>query len=92
MESKNLFDIGYTIKKHIEYINNHNNTVTSIQMNEYTTNYLKKRNMYGFKIAGRNIPIIINNNLEDFIVQFDREKKIEAIEYIPYKVGKKGRI
>lgn len=83
MESKNLFDISYTIKQHIEYIHNHNNTVMSIQMNEYTTNYLKKRNKYGFKIAGRNIPIIINNNLEDFIVQFDREKKIEATEYIP---------
>ena len=85
MKGKNLFDISYTIKKYIEYIDNHNNTVISIQINEYTMKYFKKIGKYGFRIAGRNIPIIVNNYLDDFIVQFDREKNMEATEYVPYK-------
>ena len=86
-KGKNLFDIGKTIQNEISYIENHNETVTSIEMNKYTQDYLKSKNIYGFKsyITG-NIPIIINNMLINLELKINREKNIKATPYEPYEI------
>ena len=87
MGSKNLLDIEKTIQNEISYIENHNMTITSIEMNKYTQDYLKSKNIYGFKsyITG-NIPIVIKDNLMDLEIKFNREINIKSTEYEPYEI------
>lgn len=75
--NKNLFDIGATINKQIEFIKNNNYIIISIELNENTLNYLKSYNIYGFK----DIKTIINNNLEDYKIKVNH-KKDENAEFI----------
>lgn len=89
--NKNLLesDIGRQINKEIEYINNSGYKVIRIALNERTLNYLKEKNIYGFKnVYGKDIKIIINNNLLDFQIEIFREKKDKATEYVPYQIRK----
>ena len=85
MTGKNLIDTGETIQNEISYIENHGETIISIEMNKYTQDYLKSKNIYGFKsyISG-NIPIVIKDNLMDLEIKFNRETNIKSTEYEPY--------
>ena len=80
---KNLFDDKKIIRKYIEYLNDNDENIVSIEINQYTKDYLEEKGIY--KIA--NALCIINNNLSNFEIKFNRQKKIKATEYIPYKVG-----
>lgn len=80
---KNLFDDEKIINKYIEYLNDNNENIVSVEINQYTKDYLEEKGIY--KIA--NALCIINNNLRNFEIKFNRQKKIEATEYEPYKVG-----
>ena len=89
VNSKNLLDLDVSkqINKEIEYIDNSGYRVIGISLNQRTLNYLKEKNIYGFKdVYGKDIKIIINNNLLDSQIEIFREKKDKATEYVPYKV------
>lgn len=88
MEGKNLFDIQKEINENINFINSNNEHIVSIEINQYTLNYLKSKNIYGFSdVYNKQIPIIINDDLNNYEIKFNREKNIRATEYEPYKVG-----
>lgn len=91
MGGKNLLDIEKTIQNEISYIENHNETVIGIEMNKNSRDYLKSKNIYGFKsyITG-NIPIIMNDNLMDLEIKFIRETNIKSTEFEPYEIRKEG--
>lgn len=80
MESKNLFDTSRQIDNIFKNIQGE--TVIGIEMNGYTLNFLKSKNIYGFG----NIPLIINNNLDNFMIKVYREKNSEITEYVPCKI------
>ena len=87
VNSKNLLDsdVSKQINKEIEYIDNSGYRVIGISLNQRTLNYLKGKNIYGFKnVYGKDIKTIINNNLLDSQIEIFREKKDEATEYVPY--------
>lgn len=87
INSKNLFDVGTQINEEIKYIENIGYRVIGISLNQRTLNYLKEKNIYGFKdVYGKDIKIIINNNLLDSQIEIFREKKDKTTEYVPYKV------
>lgn len=89
VNSKNLLDLDVSkqINKEIEYIDNSGYRVIGISLNQKTLNYLKEKNIYGFKdVYAKDIKIIINNNLLDFQIEIFREKKDKATDYVPYKV------
>lgn len=92
MNGKNLLDIEKTIQNEISYIENHNETIIGIEMNKNSRDYLKSKNIYGFKsyITG-NIPIIMNDNLMDLEIKFIRETNIKSTEYEPYEIRKEGK-
>lgn len=79
---KNLFDDKKIINKYIEYLNDNNENIVSVEINQYTKDYLEEKSVY--KIA--NALCIINNNLRNFEIKFNRQKN-KAIEYMPYEVG-----
>ena len=79
---KNLFDDKKIINKYIEYLNDNNENIVSVEINQYTKDYLKEKSVY--KIV--NALCIINNNLRNFEIKFNRQKN-KAIEYMPYEVG-----
>ena len=82
MLGKNLLlDAEQEINKQIEYINKRNETVIGIEMNEFTLKSLKENGIYGIK----EIPIIRNNNLNNFEIKFNTEKNSKSTEYVPYK-------
>lgn len=57
-----------------------------ISLNENTKNKLEKEGIFGFRnLVSGNIPIIINNNLLDDVVEIHREKNCEATSYVEYK-------
>lgn len=84
--------VGKTIQNEIRYIENHNETIIGIEMNKNSRDYLKSKNIYGFKsyITG-NIPIIMNDNLMDLEIKFIRETNIKSTEYQPYEIRKEGK-
>ena len=86
-KSKNLLDTaGAIIQKQIDFIQKNNETVIGISLNENTKNKLEKEGILGFRdLVSDNIPIIINNNLLDNIVEIHREKNSEATPYEEYK-------
>lgn len=86
-KSKNLLDTaGATIQKQIDFIQKNNETVIGISLNENTKNKLEKEGIFGFKnLVSGNIPIIINNNLLDDVVEIHREKNSIATPYEEYK-------
>lgn len=83
MSGKNLIDIDNEINNIITLLLKQNEIITSIEINQYTNDYLNSKSIYGFK----NIPVIINNDLVNNEIKINREKMIEATEYEPYKVG-----
>lgn len=87
VEGKNLFDTaGAAIQKQIDFIQKNNETVIGISLNENTKNKLEKEGIFGFRnLVSGNIPIIINNNLFDDVVEIHREKNCEATPYVEYK-------
>ena len=80
---KNLFDDEKIINKYIEYLNDNNENIVSVEINQYTKDYLKEKGIY--KIA--NALCIVNNNLSNFEIKFNKQTKIKATEYMPYEVG-----
>lgn len=80
---ENLFDDEKIINKYIEYLNDNDENIVSIEINQYTKDYLKEKGIY--KIG--NAPYIINNNLSNLEIKFNRQTKIKATEYMPYEVG-----
>lgn len=78
---KNLFDIENEITNVVTLISNQNETIASIEINEYTNDFLKSKNVYGFG----DIPTIINNDLNNFEAKINRGKNNKATEYVPYK-------
>lgn len=92
MNGKNLLDIEKTIQNEISYIENHNETIIGIEMNKNSRDYLKSKNIYGFKsYITDNIPIIMNDNLMDLEIKFIRETNIKSTEYEPYEIRKEGK-
>lgn len=83
VRGKNLFDINKQIEENINLISKDNETIISTEINEFTLNYLKNLGIYGIA----NKPIIINNNLHNFQIKFNREKNSIPTEYVPYKRG-----
>lgn len=79
---KNLFDDKKIINGYIKYLNDNDENIVSVEINQYTKKYLKEKGIY--KIG--NVPYIINNNLSNFEIKFNRQKKIKATEYMPYEV------
>ena len=86
-KSKNLLDTaGAIIQKQIDFIQKNNETVIGISLNENTKNKLEKEGILGFRnLVSDNIPIIINNNLLDDVVEIHREKNSIATPYEEYK-------
>lgn len=86
-KNKNLLDTaGAAIQKQIDFIQKNNETVIGISLNENTKNKLEKEGIFGFKnLVSGNIPIIINNNLFDDVVEIHREKNSIATPYEEYK-------
>ena len=80
---KNLFDDEKIINGYIKYLSDNDEIIVSVEINQYTKNYLGKKGIY--KIA--NAPYIINNNLSNFEIKFNRQTKIKAAEYMSYEVG-----
>lgn len=80
---KNLFNDEKIINGYIKYLNDNNEIIVSVEINQYTKDYLKEKGIY--KIA--NALCIINNNLSNFEIKFNRQKKIKATEYMSYEVG-----
>jgi hypothetical protein len=80
---KNLFDDEKIINGYIKYLDDNNEIIVSVEINQYTKDYLKEKGIYVFK----NIPVIINNDLVNNEIKINQEKKIKATEYMPYKVG-----
>ena len=80
---KNLFDDERIINEYIKYFNDSDETMVSVEINQYTKDYLKEKGIH--KIG--NVPYIINNNLSNFEIKFNRQTKIKATEYMPYEVG-----
>ena len=72
---KNLFDDKKIINKYIEYLNDNNENIVSVEINQYTKDYLKEKSVY--KIV--NALCIINNNLRNFEIKFNRHKKIKQL-------------
>ena len=72
---KNLFDDKKIINKYIEYLNDNNENIVSVEINQYTKDYLKEKSVY--KIV--NALCIINNNLRNFEIKFNRKKKIKQL-------------
>lgn len=72
---KNLFDDKKIINKYIEYLNDNNENIVSVEINQYTKDYLKEKSVY--KIV--NALCIINNNLRNFEIKFNRQKKIKQL-------------
>lgn len=86
-QNKNLFDIEVAIQKQINFIHKNNETIIGVSMNENTKKDLESKHIYGFKsYVSENIPIIINNNLANHIIEFHRVKNIKATPYVEYKV------
>lgn len=83
VRGKNLFDINKQIEENINLISKDNETIISTEINKFTLNYLKNLGIYGIA----NKPIIINNNLLNFQIKFNREKNSIPTEYVPYKRG-----
>ncbi len=82
-ESKNLFDIERIIEKEISFISSNDMHVIGIEVNTYTLNYLNNIGVYRFKtISNKNIPIIINDNLRNHEIKFNKEKNTEYSPYI----------
>lgn len=82
---KNLLDVGEEIKKYINYFNNNDENLNSVELNQNTLKFLKEKGIYSFydNFIG-NVPIKINNNLFDNEIKFNREKNNKCIEYEPY--------
>lgn len=76
-QNKNLFDsIEVTIQKQIDFTHKNNETIIGVSMNENTKKHLESKHIYGLKsYISENIPIIINNNLANYIIEFHSEKK-----------------
>lgn len=72
-KSKNLFDTGEIIKKEINYIKETSNIINT-EMNEFTLKYLNNLGIYSID----NKAIIINNNLENYQLKINREKRNES--------------
>lgn len=70
MKGKNLFDIEEEIRNIITFVSKQNETIISVEINQYTNNYLYSNHIYGFK----NISTIINNDLSNFEIKINREK------------------
>lgn len=83
IKGKNLFDINNQIEENINLISKDNETIISTEINGFTLNYLKNLGIYSIA----NKPIIINNNLLNFQIKFNREKNSIPTEYVPYKRG-----
>lgn len=79
MKSKNLFDTGKIIKKEIDYIKE-TSVIINTEMNEFTLKYLNDLGIYLID----NKHIIINNNLENYQLKFNRENYSKSTEYVPY--------
>ena len=80
---KNLIDVDKEINNIITMFSKQGEIITSVEMNQYTNDYIKSGSIYGFK----DIHIIINNDLINNEIKVNREKMINAIEYMPYEVG-----
>lgn len=85
VQGKNLIDIKEQIEENINLISKSNETIISTEINEFTLNYLKNLGIYGIA----NKPTIINNNLLNFQIKFNREKNSTSTEYVTYKRGNK---
>ena len=84
---KNLLDIEKEIKQPISYINKNNEHITSVEINQYTLNYLKSKGIYKFSDDfNKEIPIIINEFLINNQIKFNREKNNEITNYEPYEI------
>ena len=87
MKGKNLFDIGKETEVTISYIENNDEHIIGIEINQYTLDKLNTKAIYGFKDCYNNrIPIIINNDLSNNEIKFNREKNNKSTEYVPYEV------
>jgi hypothetical protein len=78
---KNLIDNEKIINKYIEYFNDNDENIVSVEINQYTKDYLEQKGIYKIK----NALYIINNNLDNFEIKFNREKRNKVIEYEPYR-------
>lgn len=67
MRSKNLFESGSLLHKHIEFLSNKN--IVKASVNKYTLGYLKERGVYGI---GK-VPFTIDNSLSNYKIYFERE-------------------
>ena len=74
LSGKNLFDRSeMQLYKRMKY-EAKLNYIISIKINEYTLNTLKDKGFYGFKnIDSTDIPITIDDNLDDYTVIYNRE-------------------
>lgn len=87
-QNKNLFDsIEVAIQKQIDFAHKNNEAIIGVSMNENTKKYLESKHIYGFKsYISENIPIIINNNLANYIIEFHSKKNSKTTPYVEYKV------
>lgn len=72
----NLFDETKIIQNHIDFINNNDEHITSVEINQHTLDYLKSKSINGFSDAfNKDIQIIVNEFMQDGEIKFNREKK-----------------
>jgi len=86
MENKNLFDVGKQIENEINFIEKRNQKIIAIELNQYTLDYLRHYNIYGFTNYDTKIDTIINNNLMNFQLDFHIEQMQDSTPYIPYNI------